>query len=298
MKQIKFKSFVRGALIFAVLGLFTFIFMWSRTKWIPAGNVGVIYDASEGLLPEVLKPQAVYVGWRRQLFIYPTKLMNALYTEDPTAGEDRSADGILVTTNDNANTTFDVSVIYRVLPENVIQVFNEFGAIPIVDVQTGYIRRATKEVANDISTQYDLFSLMGPKRLEASQKMTTLLRERMAQKGISVEIVMLGASYPSAEFQSKITSRVNSYIELEISRLKREIAEIERQVAIVKGEANNKAAQLSASQTKDRSIDLLKLQATEQALKKWDGKLPAISPKPGQNVIITSDILGQMGGRR
>ena len=298
MKGIKFKSVLKGFIAFVVLGLFSFVFVWSRTKWIPAGHVGVIYDASRGLLPKVIKPQAVFVGWRQQLFVYPTRLMNALYTEDPAAGEQRTADGIFVTTNDNANTVFDVSVMYRILPENVVQVFNEFGAIPIEDVQANFIRRATKEVANDISTQYDLFSLMGPKRLEASQKMTESLRKRLAEKGITVDIVMLGASYPTQEFQSKITSRVNSYIELEISRLKREIAEIERQIAVVKGEANNQAAQLSASQTKDRSIDLLKLEATEQALKKWDGHLPALSPKPGQSVIVTPEMLSQVGGRQ
>lgn len=298
MKGIKFRTFVKWVIGVGISVLLIGGFVWSRSRWIPAGHVGVVYDASRGLLPEVIKPKRVFIGWRQQLYTYPTQLMNALYTQDPTAGEERSADGILITTNDNANTIFDVSIVYRILPENVVKVFQEFGPIPIEDIQANYLRRAAKEATNDVGTQYDLFSLMGPKRLEASQRLTESLRKRLAPSGISVDIAMLGTCYPTQEFQSKITSRVNSYIELEISRLKRDIADIERQVAVVKGEANNQASQLTASQAKDRSIEILKLEADEMALKKWDGNLPSIATKPGQTVIVSDDSLAKMGARR
>jgi regulator of protease activity HflC (stomatin/prohibitin superfamily) len=308
MKNLKFKTVLRSLAGIAILGLLTFLFFFSRTSWIPVGHVGVVYDASRGLLPSVYRPQAVFIGWRQKLYVYPTRLQNAVYTKDESAGEIRAADPILITTNDNANTEFDVSVVYRVKPEDVIGVFNEFGARPIEEIQATFIRRAVKEAANSVGTQYDLFSLMGPKRLEASEKITAQLQRILQPVGISVERAMLCTCYPTQEFQSKITSRVNSYVELEISRLKREIAEIERQVAVVKGEANQQATALSASEAKERSLDLLKLEAAEKALEKWDGQLPLISPKQGQNVIITPEVLNQLqsqqapqtqpGGRR
>ena len=270
----------------------------SRTKWIPAGFVGVIYDASSGLQNKVYKPQAVFVGFRQQLYTYPTRLQNALYTQDESAGEVRAADGILVTTNDNANTTFDVAVIYRVKPENVVHVFNEFGAISIEDIQSMHIRRAVKEAANVVSTQYDLFALMGPKRQEASAKLTDELQRRMSRKGISIERAMLGACYPTPEFQQKITSRVNAYIELEISRLRQQIAEIDRQMALVKNESEAQAQTLSAATTKDRSIEMLKIEAQKAAIDKWNGSLPPVSPRPGQTIIISPDSISRLGGNR
>lgn len=296
MKRPKFKSVVRAGLGTGLAALLIYLFMLSRTQWIPAGYVGVIYDANSGLQNRILQPQAVFVGWRQQLYIYPTKLQNAIYTQDPTAGEVRAADGILVTTNDNANTAFDVSVVYRVVPEDVLRAFNAFGPISIEDIQSLHIRRAVKEAANSVTTQYDLFSLMGPKRKEASEKITQEIRKRLAQKGITVEVAMLGACSPSASVQQKITSRVNSYVELEISRLKLEVADIERQIAVVQGEAENQARTLSAAQTKDRSLDLLRLQAQEEAIKKWDGQLPPISPKPGQTIVLSPDMLNRLGG--
>ena len=270
----------------------------SRTRWIPAGYVGLIYDASSGLQHKVYKPQALFVGFRQQLYVYPTRLQNALYTQDPSAGEIRSADGILITTDDNANTTFDVSVIYRVKPEDVEQVFNEFGAISIDDIQTMHIRRAVKEAANVVGTQYDLFALMGPKREEASRKLTGELQNRLGRKGISIDRAMLGGCYPTPEFQQKITSRVNAYIELEISRLRQQIAEIDRQVALVKNESEAQAQTLSAATTKDRSIELLKLEAQRAAIEKWNGSLSPVSPRPGQTIVITPEAIGRLGGGR
>lgn len=269
----------------------------SRTEWIPAGHVGIIYDASSGLRPEVYDPRALYIGLRQQLYVYPTRLQAAIYSQDQDAGENRAADGILVTTNDNANTTFDITVVYRVRRENVPKIFNAFGPRPIEDLQRTVIRRTVKEAANEVSTQYDLFALMGPKREEAAQRLTRLLQERLGDKGFEVEAAMLGASYPSNEIQSKITSRVNSYVELEISRLKREIAEIDRQIAVVSGTANQQAAALAATQTKDRSLELLRLEATQAAVEKWDGHLSPISPKNGQTLFLPSDLLKGVGGQ-
>jgi hypothetical protein len=289
---------LRGIAVTSVLTLVFGGCALSRTKWIPAGFVGVIYDASSGLQNKVYKPQAVFVGFRQQLYTYPTRLQNALYTQDESAGEVRAADGILVTTNDNANTTFDVAVIYRVKPENVVQVFNEFGAISIDDIQSMHIRRAVKEAANVVSTQYDLFALMGPKRQEASAKLTDELQRRMNRKGISIERAMLGACYPTPEFQQKITSRVNAYIELEISRLRQQIAEIDRQMALVKNESEAQAQTLSAATTKDRSIEMLKIEAQKAAIDKWNGSLPPVSPRPGQTIIISPDSISRLGGNR
>ena len=298
MKRPPLKKLIRTILLVIFIPLFAFLFYLSRLDWVPAGHVGVIYDANKGLLPEVYNPSAIYIGWRQQLYTYPTRLQAAIYTEDATAGESKTADGILITTNDNANTTFDVVVIYRVKKEDVMNVFDSFGAVPIEEIQRNFIRRAVKEAANDIGTQYDLFSLMGAQRVDASSKLTLLLREKLKVKGISIETAMLGGCYPSQDIQQKIASRVNSYVELEISRLKRQIAEIDRQVAIVKGEANATASVMTASEAKDRSIELLKLEMAESAVEKWDGNLPPVSPKSGQTIVLTQDLLRQLGGQK
>ncbi|HLK57834.1 MAG TPA: SPFH domain-containing protein [Chthonomonadaceae bacterium] len=272
-------------------------FHYSRTEWIPAGHVGVIYDANSGLQKNILPPKAVYVGWRQRLLTYPTQIQPAIYTQDPNEGEVRAADGIQVTTNDTANTTFDVLVYYRVKKEDVLKAYSSFGAIPITDVQTLHIRRAVKEVANNISVQYNVFELMGEKRQEANAKMLAELQRLLASKGISVEVAMFGQCYPSQDIQAKINARVNAYTELEIARLNGERAEIERQIAVVKAEAENKARTLSASQAQGTSLEMLRLQNYKAALQKWDGRLPSITSQPGQTIVIGSNVIPLEGGK-
>lgn len=291
MKRPPLKTALRWLAFLVGTPLVVWLLVLSRTEWIPAGHVGLIYDASSGLRKEVYEPRALFIGLRQQLYVYPTRLQAAIYSQDPTAGENKAADGILVTTNDNANTTFDVTVIYRIPKENVVRIFNAFGTRPIEDLQRTVIRRTVKEAANEVGVQYDLFALMGPKRKEASEKLTKVVRDRLGIRGFDVEIAMLGASYPSNDIQSKITSRVNSYVELEISRLKREIAEIDRKIAVTAGSAQQQAAALAATGTKDRSIELLKMDATQAAVEKWDGHLSPISPKAGQTMFLPGELL-------
>jgi hypothetical protein len=91
---------------------------------------------------------------------------------------------------------------------------------------------------------------------------------------------------------------VNSYVELEISKLKKQIADVEREVAVVKGQADAESSKLVAVQTAGASAELLKLEAAEAAIEKWDGRLPMLNPKPGQTVVITQQLLNQLSGER
>jgi regulator of protease activity HflC (stomatin/prohibitin superfamily) len=269
-----------------VLGVSFEAFRYSRTEWIPAGHVGVIYDANKGLQNQIIPPKAVYVGWRQRMLTYPTQIQPAIYTQDQNEGEVKAADGIQVTTNDTANTTYDVIVYYRVNKNDVLKAYASFGAIPIADVQTLHIRRAVKEAANNIGVQYNAFELMGEKREEANAKLLAELQRLLAQKGISVEVAKFGACSPSSDLQTKINARVNAYTELEIARLNGERAEVERQIAVIKAEAENRARTLSASQTQGTSLEMLKLQNYKAAIAKWDGRLPSISAQQGQTLVL------------
>ncbi len=282
------RKFKRFLVIFGVLFV-GFIVWYSRIQWIPAGYVGVIYNANSGLKREVYKPQAMFVGFFSQLYTYPTRLQAAIYTQDPSFGERKSADGIQITTSDSAITTFDLTVLYRVRKEDVFTVFDKFGPIPIDDIQTLHIRRAVREAASAVGNKYDVFQLLGPKRGEASELMTSELKLRMASKGITIIHCMLGTAHPSANIADKITQRVNAYTQLEISKLESQIAEISRQAAVVRGAAETQARTLTASETMAKSVEMLELELEADAIAKWaaaGGKLPAIITKPGQTVIV------------
>lgn len=294
------KVSIRGRLAIAgvVVGLIAvgFLIFLSRSQWVPAGHVGVIYSAARGLQPEVIPPKRVFIPWMSTLYVYPTMVKSAIYTNDPEEGEIKAADAIQITTNDNASTPFDVVVWYRVKPEDVHTLFNNFRAIPIEEIQSQHIRRAVKEAVNLAGTRYDAFQLMGPKRGEASGYLLKQLQGTLGRKGITVERAEFAGAYPNEQITQRIMSRVNSMTELEISRIRQQIAQVQRDTAVVKAKAQNEAQKLTAATTKGKSLELLSLEADIEGLKKWDGQMPAIQTKPGQTVIVTPDLLSQMRG--
>lgn len=259
----------------------------TNLQWIPAGYVGVLYNARQGLdRTHIYKPQAIFVGPLNQLYIYPTKLENAIYTQDPNAGEVKSADGILITTNDTANTTFDVSVIYRIDPANVFKAFDTFGPIPIEQIQSQHIRRAVREEASVIGNQYDVYSLMGPKRVEASLKLTDRLREKLSPKGVTVLYAMLGNAYPSADLVTKIHNNVNSVTQVQIATLQQQIQQRQNQINIVTAQAQQQSQRITGAGTGAKSLEIIDLEIAEAAAKKWNGHLPSIQGGGNKTIIV------------
>lgn len=291
----KLKKTIARTVAVTAVGLVGVGLYLSRCQWVPAGHVGVIYAANGGLRNEVITPKRVFVPWMSQLYVYPTMVKSAIYSNDPSQVGVKAADAIQVTTNDNANTPFDVVVWYSVKPENVHTVFSSFRAIPIDEIQAQHIRAAVREAVNGVGPNYDAFELMGPKRSEASARLATDLRKIMERKGITIDSAVFAGAYPSPEITARITNRVNSLTELKISEIRRQIAGVQRDTAVIKAKAQSKAQQLASSQTKDRSLVMLRLDADMAALEKWDGHLPPVQVKPGQTVLVTPDMLSALG---
>ncbi|MCX6366159.1 MAG: SPFH domain-containing protein [Armatimonadetes bacterium] len=294
----KFKTFAASFGGLVVAGLAIWGFIESRSAWIDAGFVGILYDASSGVQPKPLKPGRVFVGWRQRLYVFPTKLMSAKYVQDVEEGEQKVADGILITTSDNANTTFDVCVIYRIREESAIQVFNSFGPIDVETIQANHLRRAIKDVVNEIGPKYDVFELMGPKRQEFCQLATESLKKRMATNGISIDSLMLLTAFPAPETAEKITRRVNQYTEYDIAVLRRQIAEVSRKTNVITAQARMTATQLTSATAKDKGLEQLQLQADEEAIEKWDGHLPEIRAGGNQTMILDGSTLAALSNRR
>jgi prohibitin 1 len=273
-------------------------FYEARSQWVDAGYVGILYNASGGIQKDVIKPQRVFVGWRQQLYMYPTKLQAAKYVEDASEGEVKAADGILITTSDNANTTFDVCMIYRIRPEDAIDVFKNFGPIDIEQIQSQHLRRAIKEAVNEVGPRYDVFQLMGPKRAEFCAAATESLKNRLIKKGITVEQLMLMTAYPETTTREKINRRVNQYTEYDIAKLRGEIAEVQLKTNVITAQAKSEAAKLTGTSVAVKSLEQLQLQADEEAIEKWDGRLPQIRTGSNQTVIVDSQMLGRLGTAR
>jgi len=292
--RLRVKRLLIGAGILLVLFLIGFGIYNSFMQWIPAGNVGVLFHANGGLERRIYTPRRLFVPWMTTLYVYPTMERAAIYTNDPTEGEVKAADAVRVTTNDNANTDFDIVVWYHINPQDVLTVFDNFRTQPIEQIQSSTIRAAVRQGASLVGTHFDAFSLMGTARAQASDELTTELRNILAPKGITVDRADFAGAYPNSAITQRIVAQVNAETDLNIAQIQQDIAREQKTIAITKAQAEAQAARLKAQQTKGKSLELLNIEADIQALQKWNGHLPPIETRPGQSLFISGDLLREL----
>ena len=276
-----------------LMGLFLLAFgvYSSFMQWIPAGHVGVLYHATGGLERRVIAARRVFVPWMTTLYVYPTMEQSAIYTNDATEGEVKAADAVRVTTNDNANTDFDIVVWYHIEPNDVLKIFDNYKTQGIGQIQTTVIRSSVRQQASVVGRDYDAFALMGRGRKEASDKLTTLLQQELGVRGITIDRAEFAQPYSNDAIMQRITSQVNSETDLRIAQINQTKARLEKDIAIIKAQASAEAARLKSAQTQAKSLEMLKLEIDIEAMKKWDGHIPPIQARPGQTIVITPETL-------
>ncbi len=292
----RLKKILIGGGLLVVAGAIGFGFWNSFNQWIPAGHVGVFYHADGGLERRVYPPRRVFVGWMNTLYTYPVMEQAAIYTNDPDEGEVKSADAVRVTTNDNANTDFDLVVWYHVEPNDVLKIFDNYRAQPLKQIQQTVIRASVRQQASVVGKDYDAFTLMGKGRSEASAKLTTLLRDELGSKGLTIDRAEFASPYPNDQIMQRITNQVNSETDLRIAEINNEKAIINKDIAITQAEAAAESSRLKSAQTQAKSLEILRLDSDIEAMKKWNGHVPPIKARAGQTVVITPETLQALTG--
>lgn len=267
------------------------IIYFTRSEWVEAGTVGVWYGYGGLVRNRIITPRRVWIPWGSHLYTYPTTQQLALYSDDAMSGEVRDADSIQVTTNDNMSTAFDIAVWYHIERQDVFRIFDNFRGIDVKQIQANFIRPTVKRAVQDVGTQYSALDLMTGSRKEASEKLKVRLADLLGQKGITIDFAQFAGVHPNEQTKGNTLARVNALVDLGIARTTNQKAKIERDIAITKAKAEAQAQALTAQQVKGESIELQRLEAQIAATKKWDGQLPPIMVRPGQNVTISPGML-------
>lgn len=290
MKLFKTKTkLMVGCIVIPSILLVGWLYYRANLQWIPAGFVGIKFNARSGAdRTRIYEPAAYFTGPFEQFYLYPTRIQNAVYTQDTHAGEDKAADGILITTSDTANTMFDVSVIYQIAKKDVFLAFDTFGPIPIETIQAQHIRRAVREESSVVGNQYDVYTLMGPKRVEASEKLSERLREKLAPKGITIRQAMILNAYPSQDLVTKIHNNVNSVTGVQIATLNQLIATMQNQINVVNARATQESQRIAGSGTVAKSLDIIDLELAEEAAKKWNGEFSTVEAGGNKTIIVNA----------
>jgi len=171
--------------------------------------------------------------------------------------------------------TAKIAINYHLTPSEVPRLYKEIG--------TDYVNRvlnpAIQEIVKASTAQFTAEELI-TKREEVIEKITSMLQERMASRGIIVERVLVTNFDFSATFNAAIEAKVTAEQNALAAKNKLEQVKYEADQAIAAAEGKAKAIQVEGDALRNNPQV-----ATLRAIEKWDGIAPTTLIN-GQNTIF------------
>lgn len=248
------------------------LFQLTGCDSVRAGYVGVKvekYGDSRGVKSEVLGPGRYWTGFNTDIFEFPTFSQNDSYV-DKQAIKFQSKEGTSVDA--------DFGVTFAIKRENVAQVFEKYrrGVDEISDI---YLRNMVRDSLNDISSGKTLDELMD-KKVEFMNEVNKDVIARAAASGITVESISnIGEFRWPAQIKAAMNAKMTAIqdaIKVE-NQLRMTKAEAEKSVAKAEADVRVAAAEAKSIALKGEAIAKNPAVLQQQAIEKWDGKLPQVS---------------------
>jgi regulator of protease activity HflC (stomatin/prohibitin superfamily) len=234
------------------------IAMGSFTQ-IEYGHVG-LYKTFGKLNSEVLSPGIHF----KIPFIQSVIQVNTQVTKAETDTTASSKDLQPVSTH--------VAVNYSVNKESAYNLMNNIGG----SFDTIIINPAVQEIVKEVTARYQAEDLIAKRDVVAGE-ISELLTARLAKYDLIVnEINIVDFKFSDAFNQSIEAKQVAQQQALKASNdLKR--VEIEAKQKIAQAQAEAESLKLKKQEVTPELIQLKQIEVQEQALEKWDGKLPTVT---------------------
>ncbi|MCF8322786.1 MAG: prohibitin family protein [Flavobacterium sp.] len=188
-----------GFLVIA-LGLFSSMF-----KQIDAGKVGVksLYGSVEpGILESglhIINPLLDVTNFDIQTQNYT---MSAIHGEGSVEGDD----AIRVLSNDGLEVVIDLTVLYRVIPNETPKIFKQIG----VNYTDKIVRPVTRTRIRDNAVYYDAVALYSTKRSEFQQRIFKTIEADFKSRGLILEQLLIRNINLPASVKATIESKINA----------------------------------------------------------------------------------------
>ena len=167
--------------------------------------------------------------------------------------------------------TTDVTLNYKILAESVPELYQGIG----LDYESKIIVPAVQEIVKASTAKYTAEELI-TKRPEAKDSIEIALRERLMKSGLIVTEISITNFEFSEEFNKAIEEKVTAQqqkikAENDLERIK-----VEKEQVITQAEGQSEAQRLQKLQLTPELVTMRALQVQEQAIAKWDSRLPLV----------------------
>jgi regulator of protease activity HflC (stomatin/prohibitin superfamily) len=282
----------KGILIPAIFS-FIFLFIFNLTLYkIDAQEVGVV------VTPRGVNETELTTGWN---FVAPwntVKIMDKTVwvytlTSNPKEGAKPTDDAIWAPTSDGIKMGFDISVNWRIDPNQASWVFSNISADQDGEgkyhwIEENIIRPAIKSIMPLTVSKYTPIECYSDKRSEIQAKVQSALKKELQSNHLIVEVAQIREVFYNPAYEASINQKKleeqKVLTMVQITRQKDEAlkqAMIDKDIAIQKAEGEAKSLQIKGSSiaSNPKIINL-------EWINKWDGKLPNYMMGNGQGVIM------------
>lgn len=238
---------------------------------VPANSVGIVYSPFGGTKDTTLSEGFHVKTPFDKVYMFSTEVQSISVT------------GVTTQTKDAQYVTSALDIKYKVDPSNAFVVFKQYRELD--KLTNTMIAPTTQRVLELITTEYNVFDILGERRGEVYSKLEAALTTEFEEYGIefhSVSIVDMdaGAAIEKAVEQEAIAKKSVETAEQNLLK-----AQTEAKEQSVQAQAKQDAAKIEAetkliqAEAEKKANDLLNQSLTDQVLQKewidkWDGKMP------------------------
>lgn len=274
------KSFFKIATVAMIVSI-------SACSKVPAGHKGVIvnlYGSDKGVSEETVGVGRYYLGWNKELYLFPTFLQNYTWVE---------SESITMQTSEGLSIKADVGITYEIKPENVSKVFQKYRS-GIDEITHTYLHNMVRDAMNSVSSTMSVEDIYGLKKENFIKIVNETVKVEALSAGISVDKIYLIGSFM---LPPTVIDSINTKIQATQNAIKveNEIAtsRAEAQKRIVESESFAKKTLIEA-EAKAKANEMISKSLSKELIQynfvqKWDGQLPKVS---GSQTIPLLNIKG------
>jgi regulator of protease activity HflC (stomatin/prohibitin superfamily) len=264
------------AIVLIVLGLIT-----SSVKQIDAGFVGVkslFGKVQSDILPSGLN----FVNPVMDVRELDVRTQNYTMSGQHDEGAQTGDDAIRVLTADGLEVTIDLSVLYRVIPEESPRLIREIG----VNYEDKIVRPITRTRIRDNAVYYDAVSLYSTKRDEFQDRIFKSIDQDFKKRGLFLENLLVRNITLPGSVKAVIEQKINAEQDAQKMQfvLQKEKQEAERKRVEAQGIADYQ--RIVSESLSERQLQYEQIKAMKELAGSANSKIIVMPSKGGVPIIL------------
>jgi regulator of protease activity HflC (stomatin/prohibitin superfamily) len=270
--------------LFKILGFVVILIglLSSAFKQIDAGKVGV-KSLFGNVQSDVLESGLHMVNPLVDITTFDIQTQNYTMSVIHDEGEKEGDDAIRVLSNDGLEVIIDLTVLYRVLPNEAPMILKGIG----VDYTDKIVRPVTRTRIRDNAVYYDAVALYSSKRAEFQQRIFKTIEADFKSRGLVLEQLLIRNINLPTSVKTTIESKINAEQEAQkmIFVLQKEKQEAERKRVEAQGIADYQ--KIISSGLTDKQLQYEQIKAQKEIATSSNTKI--IFMGKGSAPVILSD---------